>query len=148
MDSGSGAVPEQFKYRSDRNSGGLLASTIVLTVGFLGCLVIGVLAYPDQPVVPIVVCGGVLMFLLLFVWMFRDAPAVTQRDRFRWLSRRSDAVPAADYEPRRIDSSDSRPQRYGTQRPPTPEELRELKDSDRNWVPSNTRGSRRSLKRD
>lgn len=138
----------EYKYRSDRNSGGLLASTIVLTIGFLACLFIGVVAYPRQPVVPIVISGGLVSFFLLFVWMFRDRPAVSQRDRFRWLSRKKDAMPGADYEPRRIESADSRPQQYGTQRPPTLDEIRELKDSDRNWVPSNTSGSRRSLKRD
>ena len=139
-----GAMSEKLRYRSDRNSGGLLASTVVLMVGFFGCLFVGMLQFPRQPLVPWLIGGGAVVVLFLLVWMLRDRPSTTMRDRFRWLSRRSDAIPGAGYEPRLVKLG---PTRYGTRRPPTTEEIRDLKDNERNWVPSNSPGSRRSLRK-
>ena len=137
-------MPENMKFRSSRNSGSLLASAIVLMVGFLGVTVVTVLAFPQNPWAPWGVAAGMLFVIMLFVWAFRDKPEATLRERFRWLSRKQDAV-VPDYTPRR---RRSRTDDDGPKRPPTLDEIRELKDTDRNWVPSNTRAARFTLRDD
>jgi hypothetical protein len=131
-----------FRFRSDRNSGGLFASTVVLTVALFGALFVGMLSNPGQPMMVWGVGGGGLFGLLLLVWLLRDRPNSQLRDSFGWLSRRPKEQ-QLDYDPRLIKSG---PQRFGTNQPPTAAELRELKDTDRNWVPSNAT-ARKSVRR-
>jgi hypothetical protein len=138
---------ENMKFRTDRNAGGLLASTIVLTVAFLGALMVALLAFPRDPRIPWLIGGGIVLFILLFVWLLRDRPANSMRDSFGWLMGRKRVKLYPEYEPRLIKGD---PHRYGTNHPPTLDEIREVKDesTSRNWVPSNTRSGRRTLKPD
>ncbi len=131
-----------FKFRSDRNSGGLFASTVVLTVALFGALFVGMLSNPDQPAIVWIAGGGGLLFLFVLVWLLRDRPNSGLRDSFGWLSRRTKEQ-SVDYDPQLIKSG---PQRFGTNLPPTADEIRELKDGDRNWVPSNV-SRRKSVRR-
>ena len=122
-----------FKFRSDRNSGGLFASTVVLTVALFGALFVGMLSSPNQPAIVWLTGGGGLLGLFLVVWLLRDRPNSSLRDSFGWLSRRTKEQ-TVDYDPQLIKSG---PQRFGTNLPPSVEEIRDLKDNERNWVPSN-----------
>jgi hypothetical protein len=132
-----------YKFRSDRNSGGLFASTVVLTLFVFGGIVVGSVAFPRDPGTVWLVAGGGFLFILLMVWLLRDRPQGTLRESFSWMSRRS-SEPSVDYEPRVIKAERSR---YGTNRPPTAEEIRDLKEGDRNWVPSNTPAGQRRRRR-
>lgn len=136
---------ENMKFHTHRNAGGLLASTIVLTIGFFGVLLVALLAFPRQPEVPWMIGGAILLLIILFVLLMRDRPQNRLKDRFGWLSGRRKEGVDLGYEPRLIKSE---PHRYGTNHPPTLDEIRELKESDRNWVPSNTRSGRRTLRRE
>jgi len=138
---------ENMKFRSDRNAGGLLASTIVLTVAFFGAVMVGLLAFPRDPRIPWFIGGGIVLFILLFVWLMRDRPSNSLRDSFGWLVGRRKEKLYPEYEPRLIKED---PHRYGTNHPPTLDEIRELKDSssETNWVPANTQAGRRTLKQD
>lgn len=131
------------QYRSSRNSGGLFASTVVLTIAIFGGIVVGSVAFPrDSGTVWLVAIAGSL-FTLLIVWLLRDRPAGSLRESFAWLSRKPAEAPV-DYEPK---AKRAERVRYGTNRPPTAEELRDLKDGDRNWVPSNTPAGQRRPRR-
>ena len=122
-----------YKYRYERNSGGLFASTVVLTVALFGALFVGLVANPNQPAIVWIIGAAGLLALMLLVWLLRDRPNSSLRDSFGWLSRRSKEQ-TLDYDPQLIKSG---PQKFGTNLPPSVEEIRELKDTDRNWVPSN-----------
>lgn len=122
-----------FKFRSDRNSGGLFASTVVLTVALFGALFVGMVSNPNQPAIVWIIGASGLLGLLGLVWLLRDRPNSRLRDSFGWLSRRTKEQ-TLDYDPQLIKSG---PQKFGTNLPPSVEEIRELKDTDRNWVPSN-----------
>lgn len=128
-----------YKFRSSRNSGGLFASTVVLTIFVFGMIVVGTLSLPHQPGTVWGVAGGGFLFILLMVWLLRDRPQGSLRENLKWLSKRPVEAPL-DYQP-----EVKRPERvrYGTNRPPTAEELRDLKEGDRNWVPSNTPAGQR-----
>lgn len=131
-----------YKFRSDRNSGGLFASTVVLTIALFGALFVGMLSNPDRPAIVWIGGAGAMLFLFFMVWLLRDRPASGLRDSFGWLSRRSKEQPL-DYDPQLLKSG---PQRFGTNLPPTADEIRDLKDGDRNWVPSNA-SPRKSVRR-
>lgn len=122
-----------FKYRSERNSGGLFASTVVLTIALFGALFVGMVSNPNQPGIVWIVGAAGLLGLMLLVWLLRDRPHSSLRDSFGWLSRRTKEQ-TLEYDPQLIKSG---PQKFGTNLPPSVEEIRELKDNDRNWVPSN-----------
>jgi hypothetical protein len=132
-----------YKFRSSRNSGGVFASTVVLTLFTFGVIVAGSAAFPRQPgMVWLIAIGGAILSLLI-VWLLRDRPDGSLRDSFAWLSRKPREA-SIDYQPQV-----KRPDRvrYGTNRPPTAEELRDMKEGDRNWVPSNTPAGNRRPRR-
>jgi len=132
-----------YNFRSRRNSGGIFASTVVLTIFVFGGIVVGSVAFPRDPGAVWICAGAGFLFILLLVWLLRDKPQGTMRESFGWLSRRK-AEPMVDYQPK-LQRAD-RP-RYGTNHPPTADEIRDLKDGDRNWVPSNTPAGRRHQRR-
>ena len=109
-------------------SGGLAMSFIVAAAG-------------GDPVAALAVFGGVVAIALVLGWLFRAVPSVTLASRFSWAASR-DARPANEYAPRRRKRRDT----GATNRPPTAEELRDLKDGIKNWVPSNTVSGKRSAK--
>jgi hypothetical protein len=106
-------------------------------------IVVGSVAFPrDSGMVWLMAIAGSL-FTLLVVWLLRDRPEGSLRESFAWLSRKPAEAPV-DYEPK---VKRAERVRYGTNRPPTAEELRDLKDGDRNWVPSNTPAGQRRPRR-
>ena len=132
-----------YNFRSQRNSGGVFAATVVMTIFVFGGIVIGSVAFPTDPGTVWLAAGGGFVVILLLIWVLRDKPQGTQREIFSWLSRRP-AEPQVNYEPKLIQAERTR---YGTNRPPSVDEIRELKEGDRNWVPSNTPAGRRHQRR-
>jgi hypothetical protein len=132
-----------YRFRSSRNSGGVFASTVVLTIAIFGGIVVGSVAFPRNTGIVWLVAIAGFIFTLMMVWLLRDRPTGSLRESFAWLSRKPAEAPL-DYEPKA-----KRPERvrYGTNRPPTAEELRDMKDGDRNWVPSNTPAGQRRPRR-
>jgi len=132
-----------YRFRSSRNSGGVFASTVVLTIAIFGGIVVGSVAFPREPGMVWLVAIAGSIFTLLMVWLLRDRPNGSLRDSFAWLSRKP-VDGQVDYEPQVKHAGRVR---YGTNRPPTAEEVRDLKDGDRNWVPSNTPAGQRRPRR-
>lgn len=132
-----------YKFRSERNAAALFATTVVLTIAVFGALVVGAIAFPRDPGIVWLLGGGGFGLALLVVLLLRERPEGSLRQQFGWMSRKPPTADV-DYEPRVIRSE---PARFGTNRPPTVEQIRDLKDTDRNWVPSNTPAGRRSQRR-
>lgn len=126
--------------KPQRAAGSLLASIFVLMGGFLSCAAV-IFAFSREPRGPLFILGGSFAGVSLLLWLLRDRPAAGQRQRFAWVFSRGARPKSLDYQPKLIRST---PHSYGTNHPPTVEEVRDLKGTPRNWVPSNLPSGRRS----
>lgn len=135
---------ENFKYRSDRNIGPIVGASIVIMMGGFCVLVVGTLTYSGDAQVPIIAAVSFVVGALLVLWLVQDRPKSTMRERFSWIGSKRHREGIPEYEPQIIRE---RPVRYGTKRPPTLDEVRDLKGSPTNWVPSNAVSGRKSVKR-
>jgi hypothetical protein len=133
-----------FKFRSDRNVGPVVGACIVFMLGGLCFLVVGSLAYPQDNRIPVLIALGFLFGAFSFVWLTQTGPRSTMRERFSWIGSKRHREGIGKYEPQLIRQ---RPVRYGTKQPPTIDEIRDLKDSPTNWVPSNAVSGRKTVKR-
>lgn len=120
----------------------MLATSVVFGAGFLLCAFIA-LAFNSDPTKPLLLVSGAFGAVLLFLWLLRPK----SQNRFLegggfwlWGGRKEDN--ALNYTPRLIKP---RPEDgYGTNKPPTLEELREMRETSANaWVPSNDGRKRR-----
>lgn len=134
-------MSDNIKYRSDRNIGPVVGACVIIMVGGVGFLIVGMLTFPGDLHIPLLGVAGFLTVALLIVWLLRDRPASSLRDRYRWVGSRRHREGLA-YQPRILKAR----RRYGTNAPPTLDEIRELKEGLHNWVPSNTRAGRKTLK--
>lgn len=131
---------ENMKLRSPNNSGSWAAASMIFSVGLFGLAASSMLALRRTPEVSLYVlgAGGGLALLMLSLRMRSELPSACL-----WLFTRGRHAAAPEYLPRLIKSV---PQTFGTNHPPTVEEIRELKDSPRTWVPSQARSGRQSLR--
>lgn len=127
-------MPGDFRPSSNRLSGSILAATLVFLVGGLGVAFI-VAAGGGDPVGALVFLGGLGVLLFLFAWFLRRAGRISPLEYYSWMFSKVDRSDAG-YSPRRKVGG---PVSFGTNRPPSVEEVRELKESPRTWVPSKTR---------
>jgi hypothetical protein len=132
---------ENMKFKSSNYSGSWAAAWMIFSVGLFGLAASSMLAFRRTPEVSIYVLaiGGGLALLSLLLRVRPEFPS-----ECLWLFSRGRQTGGADYVPRIIKSV---PTRFGTNRPPTVEEVRELKDSPRTWVPSQSCSGRQSLRR-
>lgn len=132
---------ENMKFKSSNQSGSWAAAWMIFSVGLFGLAASSMLAFRQTPEVSIYVlaAGGGVALLTLLLRMRPELPS-----ECLWLFSRERQTAGADYVPRIIKSA---PTSFGTNRPPTVEEIRELKDSPRTWVPSQSRSGRSSLRR-
>lgn len=128
-----------------RYAAGLFAATIVVTVG-AGLCVFMAMAFSPDLVQPLAVIGGGLLGLALMMWLLAARPVRRASNANLLLAQRAKM---GDY----IESFRPRvrhPERqgYGTNRPPTAEHLRQLKEETNTWYPSERRAEeyRRNLR--
>jgi hypothetical protein len=135
------AMLENMKFKSSNYSGSWAAAWMIFSVGLFGLAASAMLAFRQTPEVAIYVLtiGGGLALLSLILRMRPELPS-----ECLWLFSRGRHTAAPDYVPRIIRSA---PTTFGTNHPPTVEEIRELKDSPRTWVPSQSCSGRQSLRR-
>ena len=131
---------ENMKFKSSNSSGSVAAAYLIFSVGLVGCTVCTGLLFWQNPEVPVAVLsiGGLLALVTILLRLRPELPSDCL-----WLFSRSRRPAEADYTPTLIKSH---PSTFGTNRPPTVEEIRELKDTPRNWVPSRSRSGRASLR--
>lgn len=130
-------MPGDFKNTHNKFSGSILASTLVFFIGGLGVAIV-VASSGGNPIWTFAAVGLVLGLFLLLNWLISTTSATSLRDCYRWaFSKR--VRPEPEYEPRR---KAERAARYGEKGPPSADDLKELKDGTRSWVPSNTRSGK------
>ena len=133
---------ENMKFRSSNQSGSWAAASMIFSVGLFGLAASSMLAFRQIPQVPVYVltAGGAVAILMLVLRVRPELPS-----RCLWLFARGRQSTGNEYVPRIIKTV---PTVFGTNHPPTLDEVRELKDSLRTWVPSQTRSGRSSLRQD
>jgi hypothetical protein len=116
-----------------RNATALMATCYVFTCGIAVCAFIS-LAFSQNPVQPILLASGISAAMLSLLWLLRDR----RENRWlegghAWLLRRRPDEETLQYRPRLL-----RPvvREFGTNRPPTAAEIRELAQNTNTWVPS------------
>lgn len=117
-----------------RSAAGWLATCLVVLGGSLGCLVI-IFAGASDPVPGLVGFAGAFTCLLLLLWLLREKPKNEVRTQHMlWLFRREPPAPRTQYAVRRQPPS-QQPAGHAN-RPPTADEVRQLKDDPHNWIPA------------
>ncbi len=127
---------KNMKFKSDRGSGSYLAAYFVLTVGMVVCSTFVLLSYPGSPEVAWSVLGILAALGLVSLILRRtELPSATLMGIFG--SRRREL--SDDYVPER-----RRPKslKFGTNAPPSVEDVREAADGPKNWVPSSPASGR------
>ncbi|MCA8997242.1 MAG: hypothetical protein KDA80_09650 [Planctomycetaceae bacterium] len=127
--------------RPDKRSGPLLASALVVFLGGLGVAIIMAAGGAD-PAAGLTIFGAGLGLIFCLALLGRAVPSTTLSDLYGWVTSK-DSRPAVDYEPRAVGQ---RRHEYGTNRPPTAEEVREMKESPNCWVPNSLGPPRRRNK--
>jgi hypothetical protein len=121
--------------KPSRSIAPLLATCLVLLGGVTSCIAI-IFAFGDARPVPIAIALACVLGVGLMLWLFRDKPEAKGRSMYSWLSRRDKRV-QTEYALKKVQRT---LEEYGQRQPPTLEELRELRDDTRTWVPSHLPG--------
>ncbi len=123
----------------------LLATTFVVFGGAAVCALIAT-AFSSRPSERALTLGAVFAAMLLLLWVLRERPRNELKEtRYFWLLRRrpkrqKTVVEIRFQRPRK-------PTQYGTNRPPTAEQIRELRENVNTWVPASAPPRRRSQPR-
>lgn len=128
-----------------RFAGSLFAATVVMTVGLGVCLVIVFLFAPDAWWPLVLIVGG-LVGLILLLCLFSSPALRRARDSNLYGARRELVDNYVEsFRPRHRRRSGAQ---AGTNKPPTADELRQIKEDSNAWYPSDRRVDeyRRNLK--
>src|ERR1700685_4617001 len=119
-----------------RLSAGLFAATVVITIGLGACLVVALLTAPDEWWTPalVVAAAAALCFIL---WLFNESP-MRKAKNTNFYRVRKELVDeyVQSFRPRY-----PRPQvrEVGTNKPPSADDLRQIKEDSNAWYPSQRR---------
>jgi hypothetical protein len=131
---------ENMKFKSNASSTTYLPAYFVFSVGIVGCSLAALFLFNDFPDTAWYVLGGLVCLALGSLWLRRvDLPSSTLLGIFG--TRRHEL--SVDYVPRRKETQSLQ---FGTNRPPTVEDIREACDGPNNWVPSRLPSGRRSVR--
>ncbi|MCA9075775.1 MAG: hypothetical protein KDA93_12125 [Planctomycetaceae bacterium] len=130
---------ENMKFKSDNNSGSWAAAYFILTLGMVGLSALALAVFNDRPETAWIVLGVVALLLILSIVLRRiDLPSSTLGGIFGGRGSRP-----LDYEPR-LKGGKPKSLEFGTNSPPTVEDIRQAKESSNNWVPHGSASGRRS----
>lgn len=121
---------DDIRYRPSRVLAPLLASAAILLMGTAFCVAI-ILAFGEAKPVPVAIAVGSGLGVGILLWLLRDRPTAEKRGWFAWIAGRK---PVDEQELYRV-AVIRHKHGLGERRPPTLEELREIKDPTRTWVP-------------
>lgn len=118
-------------HQRTRITGPLIGATVVLIFGALGCSIMMAAAGSD-PIAALGIFFIGLALIGMMLWLLRATPEMGA-SMYDWVkSRRSRPAPLA-YEPELRAAASKR---FGTNAPPTIDQVRDLKDGLNTWVPS------------
>ncbi|HID24454.1 MAG TPA: hypothetical protein EYP14_18925 [Planctomycetaceae bacterium] len=113
----------------------LLATTFVVAGGIVLCAFMSV-AFGREPIRPLLMSAAVFGATAWLLYLLRERPRRAEERRRGLLGVfRRHKVATIRYRPRKK-APHVRHVKFGTNQPPTPEELRDLADGLRTWVPS------------
>jgi hypothetical protein len=119
-----------------RYAAGLFAATVVMTGGLGVCVMITCLFAPDSWV-PWTAIGCGFLFLCLVFWLSNDSPQRLAKDTNLYRVRKEQADEYVEsFRPRR---HGRRQVEFGTNKPPSADDLRQIKEDSNVWSPSERR---------
>ncbi|HWL08719.1 MAG TPA: hypothetical protein VNQ76_09950 [Planctomicrobium sp.] len=124
-------MSHRFDVRPGRLAGPIFASGLVILLGALG-VAITVAAGGGDAWITCAVFVGIIFATPLLGLLFRANPGNLLANRFGWMTVRN-PNDESDYLPRAMRT---RRRHFGTNQPPTVEEIREAKENLNNWVPA------------
>lgn len=119
----------------NRHNGSLVAATLVVFMGAAGAAAVMAGGGAD-PVLALFVVGGAIVLIGLLIYLCSVSPAVGA-SLYGWVASRYARPEPLDYRPALKSSGEH--VCYGSNAPPTADDVRELKDSINTWVPSGAR---------
>lgn len=132
-------MSDPLQIKPDRNFAPLLATSVVLLGGVTVCLGIMYGSGGDVQPLPVAITVGVGLGMGILLWSLRDRPQAQRRSWFAWVGFGQSRKQRLSYEMRIVHPKVT----YGDKQPPTLEELREIQDATRTWVPAAGRTNRR-----
>lgn len=128
------------KNRPNRIAASLLATALVLLLGALGAAVVMAAMGGDPLSIP-AIFGCALAMIVLVTWVTRATPS-TRSSVYNWVRGRHMRPAHMDYVPSVREGS--RRKHFGTNTPPSVDDVRELKEGGNTWVPSKARSRKKS----
>lgn len=125
---------DDLRYRPNRMIAPLMATAAILLMGTAFCVAL-IFAFGEAKPVPVAIAVGSAVGFGILLWLLRDRPTAEKRGWFAWIKRRG----AQDEQDFFRVAMIRRQQKFGDNRPPTLDELREIKDPTRTWVPRSQR---------
>lgn len=131
------------KHDGGRQSVSVLASCVVIFLGGMACLLVVMISSPN-PNEPLAYVGGGAFALLFLVWWF-NRPVDRERPIMDWLHWKLYGPQTRKKEEFKVKLMKPPVDDWTPRRPPTVEEIREMKrESLNSWIPSEERkGSKR-----
>lgn len=121
-----------------RAGGSIMASVIVLFVGLTGVCFVAFLAAPENVYLTLgIIAGSFLVLSILVLGVIPRVPLPT--GALSWFRGRKGRNQYVGYSPK---ISKPTYDTFGTNAPPTVDEVRDIKAEGKNWVPSRTAASR------
>ena len=127
-------MKDPLQIRPSRVLAPLLATAAILLMGTAFVVAI-ILGFGEAKPIPIAIAVGCGFTVGLLLWLLRDKPEAKQRHWFAWVSSRRGVPEPPAYRLAIIRQK----LEFGKKQPPTLEELREMKDPTRTWVPHRSR---------
>jgi hypothetical protein len=126
---------------SDRDHGryaaGLFASTVVMTGGLGVCLSIAFL-FASDTWIPWAAIGSGVAFLCLMIWLLTESPLRRAKDSNLYTAQKQQAAEYVEsFRPRRRRRQGH--VEFGTNKPPSADDLRQIKEDSNVWYPSERR---------
>ena len=125
---------------SRRNVAPYLGVTIVVVIGFWGILLPALLAFPDSPVESVVVIAALLALVVSLLWKLTPASELPSAIYSWVLNRKPQEDELKGYEPL---TKRTKRMKTSAQAPPSVDDLRDIKQSSNNWVPTGNQSPKR-----
>jgi hypothetical protein len=129
-------------HRPDRQASSLAAAMLVMVQAVTGVAFVLVLVAEDPDKAFLLIAGGVFLLAVVGAWLYAR-PASLLADTMSWVLSRKARPDRIDYQMSRRPVSF---RRFGTNTPPSVDQIRDLKSgTTNNWVPSRTTPRRESV---
>jgi hypothetical protein len=128
-----------------RYAAGLFAATVVVTIGAGLCLFMSLAFAPDM-VQPLAIIAGGVLGLILMIWLLTARPVRRASNANLLLAQRAKTDGYVESFRPKLRRPEQRG--YGTNRPPSADDLKQIKEDTNAWFPSERRAEeyRRNLR--